>query len=96
MQTINLKLVFASGLTTVWVTFLPLIVAADNIIQQEKMSFETCLNVITTSQKKLSIVPELSNLSNQKTVAIFGLSDGILTIECDGERELVTVSTKLN
>ena len=96
MQTGNLKLVFASGLTIVWATFLPLIVAADNIIQQEKMSFDTCLKVITTSQDKLSIVPEVSNLSNQKTVAIFELSDGTLTIECDGEQNLVTVSTKLN
>ena len=68
----------------------------ENIIQEEKMSFETCLNVITTSETKLSISPELSDLTKEKRVATFTLSDGTLTITCDGKKGMVTVSTKTN
>ena len=68
----------------------------EKIIQQEKMSFEKCLNVITVSKDKLSIVPEISDISNKERVAIFTLSDGILKITCDGNREIVVVSSKMN
>ena len=70
-------------------------VAADEvIIQQEKISFEKCLNVITTSENKLSIAPEIKDISEQKRIAIFTLVDGKLTIKCDGEKGNVTVSTE--
>lgn len=67
--------------------------AADNVIQQEKMSYEKCLEVIMTSETKLSISPEISDVAGQKRIAVFTLSDGTLTIACDGEINLVTVST---
>ena len=70
--------------------------AEETIIQQEKISFERCLKVITTSQDKLSIAPDIEDLSYQKRVAVFTLIDGTLTITCDGIKGNVTVSTNTN
>ena len=70
--------------------------AEETIIQQEKISFEKCLNVITTSQDKLSVAPEIIDDSDQKRTAIFSLVDGTLTIACDGKKGNVTVSTNTN
>ena len=70
--------------------------AEETIIQQEKISFEKCLSVITTSQDKLSVAPEINDISDQKRVATFTLSDGTLTIKCDGIEGNVTVSTNTN
>jgi len=70
--------------------------AEETIIQQETLSFERCLKVITTSQDKLSVAPEITNESDQKRVAVFSLVDGTLTISCDGTEGSVTVSTKTN
>ena len=62
----------------------PQVLAEETIIQQEKLSFERCLKVITTSQDKLSVAPEVEDLSDQKRIAVFTLVDGTLTITCDG------------
>ena len=70
--------------------------AEETIIQQEKLSFEKCLKVITTSQDKLSIAPEVKDVSDQKRLAVFTLIDGTLTIMCDGIEGNVTVSTNMN
>ena len=70
--------------------------AEETIIQQEKISFEKCLQVITTSQDKLSVAPEITDVSDQKRVAVFSLVDGTLTINCDGIEGNVTVSTNTN
>ena len=70
--------------------------AEETIIQQEKISFEKCLQVITTSQDKLSVTPEITDVSDQKRVAVFSLVDGILTIKCDGIEGNVTVLTNTN
>ena len=70
--------------------------AKENIIQQENMSFEQCLKVISTSEDKLSIAPEITGDSDQKSSAVFTLSDGILTITCDGQKGVVTVTTEMN
>ena len=70
--------------------------AEETIIQQEKLSFERCLKVITTSQDKLSVAPEVEDLSDQKRIAVFTLVDGKLTITCDGDQGNVTVSTNTN
>lgn len=68
-------------------------VAADEaIIQQEKLSFEKCLDVITTSENKLSIAPKIMDASDRKRIAVFTLVDGILKIKCDGIAGNVTVS----
>ena len=67
--------------------------AEETIIQQEKISFEKCLKVITTSQNKLSVAPEITDVSDQKRVAVFTLADGTLTITCDEIEGKVTVST---
>ena len=71
-------------------------VAEEAIIQQEKISFEKCLKVITTSQDKLSVAPEITDVSDQKRIAVFTLVDGTLTITCDGIEGNVTVSTNTN
>ena len=70
--------------------------AEETIIQQEKISFEKCLKVITTSQDKLSVAPEIADVSDQKRIAVFSLIDGNLTITCDGIEGTVTVSTNKN
>ncbi len=70
--------------------------AEEKIIQQEKISYEKCLKVITTSEDKLSIAPEIKDVSEQKRVAVFTLIDGTLTITCDGIEGTVTVSTNTN
>ena len=70
--------------------------ANETIIQQEKISFEKCLKVITTSQDKLSVAPKITDVSDQKRIAVFTLSDGTLTITCDGIEGNVTVSTNTN
>ena len=70
--------------------------AAETIIQQEKISYEKCLKVITTSEDKLSVAPEITDSSDQKRVAVFTLADGTLTIMCDGIEASVTVSTNTN
>lgn len=69
---------------------------AENVIQQEEMSFDRCLKVISVSETKLSIAPEISELTDKKTSAIFTLVDGTLTITCDAEKGILTVSTKMN
>ena len=70
--------------------------AEEIIIKQEKISFEKCLKVITTSQDKLSVAPKITDVSDQKRIAIFTLVDGTLTITCDGTEGNVTVSTNTN
>ena len=70
--------------------------AEEKIIQQEKISFEKCVKVITTSQDKLSVAPKITHASDQKRIAVFTLTDGTLTIDCDGEEGNVTVSTNTN
>ena len=70
--------------------------AEETVIQQEKLSFEKCLRVITTSQDKLSVAPEINDISDQKRIAIFALVDGTLKITCDGIEGNVTISTNTN
>ena len=88
------KQVFQGSLAGLVVIFVNSYVGAEEkIIQQEKISFEKCLQVITTSQDKLSAAPEITDVSDQKRVAVFTLVDGMLTITCDGEEGNVTVTT---
>ena len=70
--------------------------AKDNIIQKEKMSFDRCLKVIVTSASKLSITPEIIDKEEKDRTAVFTLTDGTLTINCDGNLGLVIVSTSTN
>ena len=87
-----------SGAAPVLLTifFISSALAEETIIQQEKLSFERCLKVITTSQDKMSIAPEVEDVSDQKRIAVFTLVDGTLTITCDGVEGNVTVSTSTN
>ena len=70
--------------------------AEEKIIQQEKIPFEKCLSVITVSENKLSIAAEIQDISDQKRVALFKLTDGTLTITCDEPKGNITVSTNTN
>ena len=72
------------------------VAAKETIIQQVKRSFEKCLKVITTSEDKLSVAPKVTDVSDQKRVAVFTLVDGTLTITCDGLEGNLTVSTNTN
>ena len=69
------------------------VLATEKIIQKEPISFERCLKVITTSEDKLSIAPKVTDVSEKNRVAVFTLTDGTLTITCDGEEGVVIVST---
>ena len=93
METRPMKLsrIAFAFLTSVLLTSATL--AEETIIQQEEISFEKCLKVITVSEDKLSVAPKIKDVSEQKRVAIFTLVDGILTITCDRKEGNVTVST---
>ena len=87
--------------TVTALTFLSLAIAStglaeEKIIQQEKISFEKCLNVIAISEDKLSVIPKIIDETDQKRVATFRLTDGTLTITCDGIEGNVIVSTNKN
>ena len=71
----------------------PAFAADDKIIKEEVISFDKCLEVINTSENKLSIAPEINDLSAKKRIAVFTLVDGTLTITCDGEAGKIKVST---
>ena len=66
------------------------------VIQKETMVFDQCLKVIKMSSIKLSITPEILNTIPNNRKAIFRLSDGSLTITCDGERGLLIVTTDMS
>lgn len=83
----------AALLTTIMVNA---VLAEEQIIQQELIAYEKCLKVITTSADKLSIAPAISDESDQKRIAVFTLTDGTLTITCDGVKKNITVSTNMN
>ncbi len=70
--------------------------AEETIIQQEKITFQKCLKVITVSENKLSVAAEIEDISDQKRVASFKLTDGTLTITCDEAKGNITVSTNTN
>ena len=92
----NNKIFYVVAVALLPISLMSNAVAKEKIIQQEKISYEKCLNVITTSADKLSIAPEITSVSDQKRVAVFTLVDGTLTITCDGIEGEVTVSTNTN
>ena len=92
----QIKLRNAIGLALLVLIKGSILLADEKIIQQEDISFSECLKVITTSQDKLLIAPKISDISDQKRVAIFKLIDGTLTITCDGVEEQVIVSTNVD
>ena len=96
MEKTKAKLLYAASFVLLPIFLMSDVAAEETIIQQEQISFEKCLKVITTSQDKLSIAPEVRDISDQKRVAVFTLVDGTLTITCDGIEGNVTVSTNKN
>ena len=90
------KVFYGAALALLLISFTSKIMAEGTIIQQEKISYEKCLKVITTSEDKLSVAPEVTDASDQKRVAVFTLTDGTLTIACDGAEGNVTVLTNTN
>ena len=92
----KIKLSYRASIVLLPIFLMSLAFAEEKIIQQEKLSFERCLKVITTSQDKLSIAPEVEDVSGQKRVVVFTLTDGTLTITCDGTEGNVTVSINTN
>ena len=94
LRIFNAKLVSITVLLLV--ASVSLTLAKETIIQQEKISFKKCLEVIDISENKLSVAAEVTHVSDQKRVALFTLVDGTLTITCDGVKGLVTVSTNMD
>ena len=96
MKEEKIKIFYGAAVVLLLSSLMSNAAAEEKIIQQEKISYEKCLQVITTSEDKLSIAPEIKDFSDQKRVAVFTLADGILTITCDGTEGNVTVSTNTN
>ena len=96
LRNIPLTILYLLVIPFVTTTMTSLVSAEEKIIQQEEISFDKCLKVITTSQDKLSIEPVIKNISDQKRAAVFKLVDGTLTISCDGIEGIVTVVTNTN
>ena len=96
MKKLQKKFFQQSSALTVAIFITSQVAAEEIIIQQEKISFDNCLKVITTSQAKLSVAPEIADVSDQRRIAVFTLVDGKLTITCDGTEGNVTVSTNKN
>ena len=90
------KILCGAAMLLLLISLMSKAVAEETIIQQEKISYEKCLKVIATSEDKLSVAPEVTDVSDQNRVAVFTLSDGTLTITCDGIEGNVTVSTNTN
>ena len=91
---INLLQTFAVSLLSMFM--MSHAAAEEKIIQQKKISFEKCLRVITVSENKLSVAAEIHDISDEERVALFKLTDGTLTITCDGVEGSMTVSTNIN
>ena len=91
---INLLQTFAVSLLSMFM--MSHAAAEEKIIQQEKIPFEKCLRVITVSENKLSVAAEIHDISDEERVALFKLTDGTLTITCDGVEGNITVSTNIN
>ncbi|MFL2765839.1 MAG: hypothetical protein ACJ0DF_07120 [Paracoccaceae bacterium] len=96
MENTKLKLLHGAPAALLTIFFLSHAAAEETIIQQEKISFERCLGVISTSEDKLSVAPKIEDVEAQKRVAIFTLLDGTLTITCDGKEGNVTISTNMD
>ena len=90
------KILCGAAMLLLLISLMSKAVAEETIIQQEKISYEKCLKVIATSEDKLSVAPEFTDISDKKRVAVFTLVDGTLTITCDGIEGNVTVSTNTN
>ena len=67
--------------------------SSERILQQEQMSYETCMEVIKLSADKLLIEPDIVNVEPEKSIASFKLLDGIMKISCNGVAGIMTVST---
>ena len=65
MQNRQIKIDFTMPIISLFLVVASIVVAEERIVQQESISFEKCLNVITTSEDKLSIAPEIKTISNQ-------------------------------
>tara|TARA_Y100001970_G_C13586066_1_gene533196 strand:- start:37 stop:309 length:273 start_codon:yes stop_codon:yes gene_type:complete len=63
----------------------------EEIIQHQEMNFSTCLTVIENSEKKLSLVADITKKEENYTQAEFVLVDGSLIIRCDGDKGTLTV-----
>ena len=92
----KIKVLFGAAVMLFPMNLISSALAEETIIQHEKISYKKCLKVITTSEDKLSVAPEIKDVSNKKRVAVFILVDGTLTITCDGAEGSVTVSTNTN
>lgn len=96
MNNTKIKLFFVAAMVLSSIFLMSNVRAEEKIIQQEELSFEKCLKVISISENKLLVAPEIKYVSDQRSVVVFTLVDGTLTITCDGVEGKVTVSTNTN
>ena len=67
MESSNTQIFYWASFVLLTVFLMSNAAAEETIIQQEKISFEKCLQVITTSQDKLFVAPEIKDISDQST-----------------------------
>ena len=75
-----------------WLT--PQLLAAENVIKRETVSFEGCLKVIEMTSEQSGLSPKLTIDTDDRRVAEFKAPDGVLLITCDRDAKTVTISTK--
>ena len=66
---------------------------SETILQNEKISFEVCLNVIEVSSEQLSLTPKIKIDNNDLRVAEFKMVDGTLKISCNRQINEMVVSS---
>ena len=91
MKTLQKKVFQGSFAGFIAVLLISEVSAEETIIKQEQLSFERCLQVITTSQDKLSIAPEITEVSDKACLRLCS-ADGTLQLVSGVKRE-ITVST---
>lgn len=96
MKNKKIKVFCGTAVLLFLITLISNVAAEEIIIQKEKIAYEKCLKVITTSEDKLSIGPDIKEVFDRKLVAVFVLVDGTLTITCDRTKGEMTVSTNTN
>ena len=68
--------------------------ASETVIKQQRLSYQLCLEVISTTSEKLSIAPRITADTPDNYVVEYNLTDGRLVIICDKKKEEIRILTE--
>jgi hypothetical protein len=68
--------------------------ASETVIKQQRLSYQLCLEVISTTSEKLSIAPSITADTPDNYVVEYNLADGRLVIICDKKKEEIRILTE--